>query len=105
MAHALFQNVRIGWPDIQLALRSAVAAVLSLLAALWLGLQYPIYAFIAAVIVTDLKPGMSQTLGLRRIGATLVGAICGASLTFLLPGSAWSVGDRRVPGHDCWPSF
>jgi uncharacterized membrane protein YgaE (UPF0421/DUF939 family) len=91
MTHALLQHVRIGWPDIQLALRSALAALVSLLAALWLGLEFPIYAFIAAVIVTDLKPGMTQTLGLRRIGATLIGAVCGASLTSLLPGSAWGV--------------
>jgi uncharacterized membrane protein YgaE (UPF0421/DUF939 family) len=92
MAHALFQHVRIGWPDIQLSLRSALAALVALLAALWLGLEYPMYAFIAAVIVTDLKPGVSQTLGLRRIFATLVGAVCGASLTSLLPSSAWGVG-------------
>jgi hypothetical protein len=64
MAHALFQRIGIGWPDIQLSLRATVAAVLSLIAAMWLGLDYPIYAFIAAVIVTDLKPGMSQKLGL-----------------------------------------
>ncbi len=92
MAHALFQHVRISWPDVQLALRSALAALVSLFAALWLGLEYPIYAFIAAVIVTDLNPGVSQTLGLRRIVATLVGAVCGASLTSLLPGSVWGVG-------------
>jgi uncharacterized membrane protein YgaE (UPF0421/DUF939 family) len=92
MAHALLQSVRIGWPDVQLALRSALAAGVSLVAAFWLGLEYPIYAFIAAVIVTDLKPGMSQTLGLRRIGATIIGAACGASLTSILPGGAWSVG-------------
>jgi uncharacterized membrane protein YgaE (UPF0421/DUF939 family) len=92
MGHAMFQLGKIGWPDIQLALRSALAAGVSLLGALWLGLQYPVYSFIAAVIVTDLKPGMSQTLGLRRIGATLIGAICGASLTSLLPGGAWAVG-------------
>ena len=92
MAHAMFQSIRIGWPEIQLALRSTVAAVLSLMAALWLGLDYPIYAFIAAVIVTDLKPGVSQKLGLRRIGATLVGASCGALLSGLVPGSPWGVG-------------
>lgn len=89
---ALFRRVGIGWPDIQLALRATVAAVLSLFAAMWLRLDYPIYAFIAAVIVTDLKPGISQKLGLRRIGATVVGAACGASLSSVLPGSPWSVG-------------
>jgi uncharacterized membrane protein YgaE (UPF0421/DUF939 family) len=92
MTLALLQRVTIGWPAIQLALRSTSAAVLSLTAALWMGLDYPIYAFIAAVIVTDLQPAVSQKLGLRRLGATLVGAICGASLSYLMPGSAWGVG-------------
>ena len=92
MAQALQRYVRIGWPEIQLTLRASVAAVLSLIAASWLGLEYPIYAFIAAVIVTDLRPGVSQKLGMRRIGATIVGAACGASLSLLLPGGIWSVG-------------
>lgn len=92
MAHPLMPAAGMGWPEIQLALRSTVAAVLSLFAAYWLGLEYPIYAFIAAVIVTDLKPVTSQKLGMRRIGATLVGAACGASLSLLLPGGVWSVG-------------
>lgn len=65
--------------------------MLSLIAAGWLELHYPIYAFIAAVIVTDLNPAVSQKLALRRIGATLVGAVCGASLSFLTPG-VWVVG-------------
>lgn len=92
MAYAPLTHIAIGWPEIQLALRSTLAAVLSLVSAHWLGLEYPIYAFIAAVIVTDLKPGVSQKLGMRRIGATLVGAVCGASLSLLLPGGVWSVG-------------
>lgn len=59
MANPSLHNSGIGLPEIQLALRASVAAVLSLAAALLLGLQYPIYAFIAAVIVTDLKPRTS----------------------------------------------
>jgi uncharacterized membrane protein YgaE (UPF0421/DUF939 family) len=92
MVRAPFQWIEIGWPDIQLALRATAASVLSLITAIWLELDYPIYAFIAAVIVTDLKPGVSQKLGFRRIFATLVGAACGASLTIVLPGGPWSVG-------------
>lgn len=92
MTRALLRTIGIGLPDLQLALRSTIAAVLSLIAAHWLELEYPIYAFIAAVIVTDLKPGASQKLGLRRMGATFVGAVCGASLSFLVPGGTWSVG-------------
>ena len=82
----------IGWPDIQLAVRASVAAIASLFVAQWLGLQYPIYAFNAAVIVMDLSPRVSQRLGLRRLAATLVGAFCGASLSFLVPHGPIGVG-------------
>lgn len=80
------------WPSLQLSLRAAVAAVVSLLLAGWLDLRYPIYAFIAAILVTDLQPATSRRLGLRRLGATVIGACIGASLTGLLPSNAWTIG-------------
>jgi uncharacterized membrane protein YgaE (UPF0421/DUF939 family) len=80
------------WTSVQLSLRATVAAIVSLLAAGWLDLRYPIYAFIAAVLVTDLDPKTSRRLGLRRLAATIIGACCGALLTQMLPSSAWSVG-------------
>jgi len=80
------------WSSVQLSVRAASAAVVSLLVADWLRLPYPIYAFIAAVIVTDLQPAVSRRLGLRRFGATIIGAICGALLTQLLPSTPWSIG-------------
>jgi uncharacterized membrane protein YgaE (UPF0421/DUF939 family) len=76
----------------QLSLRSALAAGLSMAAAQLLELQYPIYALLAAVIVTDLKPGQSRKLGLHRLLATLVGAACGATLSPLLPPGPFAVG-------------
>ena len=80
------------WTSVQLSLRAATAAVLSLLLASWFDLRYPIYAFIAAMLVTDLQPATSRRLGLRRLGATVIGACLGATLTGLLPSNAWTVG-------------
>ena len=80
------------WSSAQLSLRAAVAAILSLLLAGWLDLRYPLYAFIAAILVTDLDPAMSRRLGLRRLGATVIGACLGAVLTGLLPSNAWTIG-------------
>jgi uncharacterized membrane protein YgaE (UPF0421/DUF939 family) len=82
----------VGWSNLQLSVRAAAAAVVSLLAAQWLHLEFPIYAFIAAVIVTDLQPSASRMLGLRRIAATVIGALCGAAMSPLLPPGALGVG-------------
>src|SRR5688572_9174922 len=78
--------------SVQLALRASVAAGLALAAAQVLGLRHPLYAAIAAVIVTDLSPRESTQLGRRRLVATVVGAICGASLSMVLQPGAWAVG-------------
>ncbi len=80
----------------QLALRAGVSGGLATWIATRLSLEHPLYAFIAAVIVTDLKPAQSQALGLRRLMATVIGAICGASLSILLGSSAAAVGASVV---------
>jgi uncharacterized membrane protein YgaE (UPF0421/DUF939 family) len=76
----------------QLSLRAAVGAGVSLALAGLLQLDYPIYALIAAVIVTDLSPAQSRQLGLQRLAATVVGAACGATLVPLLPPAPWAIG-------------
>ncbi len=75
-----------------LALRAAVAGVLAVVAAQALGLRYPVYALIAAVIVTDRIPSNTHVLGLRRIIGTLLGAAFGAAISQLLGGDAWTIG-------------
>ena len=72
--------------------RAAVAAVLSVTAAHLLNLQYPLYALIAAVIVTDRLPSKTRALGLRRFVGTVLGAAFGAALSQLLGGSPWVIG-------------
>ncbi|HEX5212189.1 MAG TPA: aromatic acid exporter family protein [Pseudolabrys sp.] len=77
---------------IQLAVRASVAAVLSLAIAQFFGLQFPIYAAVAAIIVTDLSPAETTLLGWRRMVASAIGAFTGAILTMVLPQSVWTVG-------------
>ncbi len=75
---------RIPFTDWQLAVRAGVAGGLATWGAQLLGMQHPIYAFIGAVIVTDLSPAQSQSLGFRRIFATALGSACGAILSQIL---------------------
>jgi uncharacterized membrane protein YgaE (UPF0421/DUF939 family) len=77
---------------LQLCLRAALAAGLALWFAELLRLEYPIYAMIAAVIVTDLSPDQSRRLGLQRLAGTIVGAGCGASLAAFAPAGPWTIG-------------
>lgn len=71
-------------PAMQLAIRAAVAGGLAVAIAHLLQLPFPIYAMIAAVVVTDLSPSPSRHMGLPRIAGTALGAAIGAiSSTFL----------------------
>jgi uncharacterized membrane protein YgaE (UPF0421/DUF939 family) len=76
----------------QLALRASVAAGIAIALAQLLGLRHPLYAFLAAVIVTDLVPSQSRKLALHRLAATAIGAVCGALLTMLLPAGPIAIG-------------
>jgi uncharacterized membrane protein YgaE (UPF0421/DUF939 family) len=77
---------------LQLALRASVSAAAAIAIAKLFKLEHPIYALLAAVIVTDLAPSQSRRLAVHRIVATFVGAICGAALTLILPSGPIAVG-------------
>ncbi len=63
---------------IQLAVRSAIAAAVAVAIVQWIGTSHPIYAMIAAVIVTDLRPEQSRQFALNRLAGTVIGAGVGA---------------------------
>lgn len=77
---------------VQLSVRASLAASLSLAIAQLIDLEYPLYSFLAAVIVTDLSPAQTRQLGWRRLVATGIGATCGATLSPLLPHGPWAIG-------------
>jgi len=84
--------LRIPVDNIQRAVRAALATSVSLvLAGAW-KLEHPVYAMLAAVIVTDLVPSKTRTLGVRRLAATVIGAGCGGLLSLALPSAPWAVG-------------
>ena len=74
------------------SIRAALAAGLSVAIAQFAGLQYPIYALIAAVIVTDRSNSRTRQQALPRLAGTVLGATLGAAIHPLLQPGAWSVG-------------
>lgn len=75
-----------------LSLRAAVAAGLATALAQCLGLPFPIYAMISAVIVTDLDPSRTRGLGFPRLMGTVLGATLGALMCSALQSGPVEVG-------------
>ena len=74
---------------LQLSTRAAVAAGVAVIAARWLHLAFPLYAMIAAVIVTDLAPKRTRELAVPRLVGTVIGAALGAALSPFGPAKVW----------------
>jgi uncharacterized membrane protein YgaE (UPF0421/DUF939 family) len=79
-------------PPLQTSLRAALSAGLVVAIAEALQLQYPLYALISAVIVTDLSPSKTRQLGVQRLAGSVVGAAVGSAISHFLPSAPWSVG-------------
>jgi uncharacterized membrane protein YgaE (UPF0421/DUF939 family) len=48
-------------------------------------LEFPLYALIAAIIVTDLSPARTRQLSLQRLVGTVIGATTGAVVSIMSP--------------------
>ena len=78
-------------PGVQVCARPAASAGLSVAVAQVLGLPFPIYSMIAAVIVTDLSAKQTRRLGVPRLADTVIGAVVGVVLSPLLPSNAGAI--------------
>lgn len=79
-------------PAFQLSARAALSAGLALAIAQLLELQYPLYALIGAVIVTDLSPAQTRQLAWQRLAGTVLGATVGAAICQFLPSGPATIG-------------
>ena len=69
---------------LQIGIRASLASLLAAWVALRLGMDYPIYAVIAAIVVTDSNPDVTRKMGFSRLMGNMIGACLGALFgTFL----------------------
>jgi uncharacterized membrane protein YgaE (UPF0421/DUF939 family) len=78
---ALAQRLEHG---LQIGLRAALASLLAALVAFRLGMDYPIYAVIAAIVVTDPSPEVTRRMGFTRLLGNGMGAVLGAIIATYL---------------------
>jgi uncharacterized membrane protein YgaE (UPF0421/DUF939 family) len=77
---------------VQRPIRAAVATSMAVSAAAFLRLEFPLYALITAVIVTDPSPTRTRQLAIPRLAGTVLGAAFGAALSYVLPAGPLAIG-------------
>jgi uncharacterized membrane protein YgaE (UPF0421/DUF939 family) len=82
------------WPAksaLQLSARAALSAGIAVAIAEFFRLEFPIYALVGAVIVTDLSAATTRQLARARLTGSIVGAVVGAVISQYLPQAAWAI--------------
>ena len=82
------------WPAksaLQLSARAALSAGIAVAVAELFRLEFPIYALVGAVIVSDLSPATTRQLGRARLSGSVVGAVVGAAISQFLPQAPWAI--------------
>ena len=79
-------------PAIQLSVRAALSAALAVVIASLLSFEFPLYALIAAIIVTDLSPDKTRKAGASRVIGSALGAGVGAAFSTFLPSNPVTIG-------------
>lgn len=81
-----------GWRPPIIALRCALAAFASVEVTRGLGLRYPIYALIAAILVTEYHGHETRQQSATRLFGNILGITAGAILGTCLGGHPWVIG-------------
>ena len=75
-----------------LSLRAALGATVAYALARSLELPHPVYALVAAIVVTDFYSTETRNLGLQRLAATFIGAACAVLLWTIVEPREWVIG-------------
>ena len=81
-----------GWRPLIIAVRCALAALASVEVSRRLGLQFPIYALVAAVMVTEYHGEETRQQSVTRFIGNALGIIAGCVLGTFCGGHAWVIG-------------
>jgi uncharacterized membrane protein YgaE (UPF0421/DUF939 family) len=81
-----------GWRPLIIAVRCALAALASVEVSRWLGLQFPIYALIAAIMVTEYHGHETRQQSVTRVVGNALGITAGGILGSFCGGSPWVIG-------------
>jgi uncharacterized membrane protein YgaE (UPF0421/DUF939 family) len=83
---------RDGVRPLVIGVRCALAALASVEVSRYFGLQYPIYALVAAILVTEYHGEETRQQSVTRFSGNVLGIIAGGVLGTLLGGHSWVIG-------------